>query len=223
MDFMKSRVLEIKVKQNGTDIANQIFCELIKLFHTVRRLIYGKEEMIVDELTVEAFEIEDKELLIDEIMNKYGQEILQLVYSYVNNKEIAEDVTQDIFVKCYKSLHTYKGKSNVKTWLWRIAINQCKDYVKSWYNKKVIVTEDEAAYIGVQNDSVEQTVIQNAEDRELASAVMNLPIKYREVIYLFYYEELSIKEIAIVIDVKENTIKTRLKKAKELLKKGLEE
>ncbi len=74
------------------------------------------------------------------------------------------------------------------------------------------MTEDEAAYMGVQNGSVEQTVIQNAEDRELASAVMNLPIKYREVIYLFYYEELSIKEIAIVIDVKENTIKTRLKK-----------
>ncbi|EMI9087153.1 sigma-70 family RNA polymerase sigma factor [Bacillus cereus group sp. RP37] len=177
----------------------------------------------MDELTVEAFEIEDKELLIDEIMSKYGQEVLQLVYSYVNNKEIAEDVTQDIFVKCYKSLHTYKGKSNVKTWLWRIAINQCKDYIKSWYNNKVIVTEDEFTFVGSQKESVEQTVIQNAEDRELASAVMNLPIKYREVIYLFYYEELSIKEIAIVIEVKENTIKTRLKKAKELLKKGLEE
>lgn len=176
----------------------------------------------VDELTVEAFEIEDKELLIDEIMNKYGQEVLQLVYSYVNNKEVAEDLTQDIFVKCYKSLHTYKGNSNLKTWLWRIAINHCKDYLKSWYNKKIIVTEDDFTYMESQKESVEQTVIQNAEDRELASAVMNLPIKYREVIYLFYYEELSIKEIAIVIDVKENTIKTRLKKAKELLKKGLE-
>lgn len=178
---------------------------------------------MVDELTIEAFEIEDKEDLIDEIMNKYGQEVLQLVYSYVNNKEIAEDLTQDIFVKCYKSLHTYKGNSNLKTWLWRIAINHCKDYIKSWYNKKVIVTEDESVYIGVQNDSVEQTVIQNAEDSRLALAVMSLPIKYREVIYLFYYEELSIKEIATVIDVKENTIKTRLKKAKELLKEGLEE
>ncbi|SCC01049.1 sigma-70 family RNA polymerase sigma factor [Bacillus mycoides] len=177
----------------------------------------------MDELTVEMFEIEDKEDLIDEIMNKYGQEILQLVYSYVNNKEVAEDLTQDIFVKCYKSLHTYKGKSNVKTWLWRIAINHCKDYIKSWYNKKVIVTEDESTYIGSQKESVEQTVIQNAEDRRLASAVMNLPIKYREVIYLFYYEELPIKDIAIVIEVKENTIKTRLKRAKELLKKGLEE
>lgn len=74
------------------------------------------------------------------------------------------------------------------------------------------MTEDESTYIGSQKESVEQTVIQNAEDRRLASAVMNLPIKYREVIYLFYYEELSIKEIAMVIEVKENTIKTRLKK-----------
>ncbi|MGG0123384.1 sigma-70 family RNA polymerase sigma factor [Bacillus paranthracis] len=177
----------------------------------------------MDELMIEAFEIEDKEDLIDEIMNKYGQEVLQLVYSYVNNKEVAEDLTQDIFVKCYKSLHTYKGNSNLKTWLWRIAINHCKDYLKSWYNKKVIVTEDDFTYTESQKESVEQIVIQSAEDSRLASAVMNLPIKYREVIYLFYYEELSIKEIAIVIDVKENTIKTRLKKAKELLKKGLEE
>ncbi|ADK03751.1 TPA: sigma-70 family RNA polymerase sigma factor [Bacillus anthracis] len=177
----------------------------------------------MDELMIEAFEIEDKEDLIDEIMNKYGQEVLQLVYSYVNNKEVAEDVTQDIFVKCYKSLHTYKGNSNLKTWLWRIAINHCKDYLKSWYNKKVIVTEDDFTYMESQKESVEQIVIQNAEDSRLASAVMSLPIKYREVIYLFYYEELSIKEIAIVIEVKENTIKTRLKKAKELLKKGLEE
>lgn len=172
---------------------------------------------------IEAFEIEDKEDLIDEIMNKYGQEVLQLVYSYVNNKEVAEDVTQDIFVKCYKSLHTYKGNSNLKTWLWRIAINHCKDYLKSWYNKKVIVTEDDFTYMESQKESVEQIVIQNAEDSRLASAVMSLPIKYREVIYLFYYEELSIKEIATVIEVKENMIKTRLKKAKELLKKGLEE
>lgn len=85
------------------------------------------------------------------------------------------------------------------------------------------MTEDDFTYMESQKESVEQTVIQNAEDRELASAVMSLPIKYGEVIYLFYYEELSIKEVATVIEVKENTIKTRLKKAKELLKKGLEE
>lgn len=204
-------------------IINYIFYLIYKTFPYSASSNIWEGGNAVDELTVEAFEIEDKEDLIDEIMNRYGQEVLQLVYSYVNNKEVAEDLTQDIFVKCYNSLHTYKGNSNLKTWLWRIAINHCKDYLKSWYNKKVIVTEDDFTYMGSQKESVEQTVIQNAEDRELAYAVMNLPIKYREVIYLFYYEELSIKEVAIVIEVKENTIKTRLKKAKELLKKGLEE
>nr|WP_202441457.1 sigma-70 family RNA polymerase sigma factor [Bacillus thuringiensis] len=204
-------------------IANRIFLYIYKTFPYSASSNIWEGGNDVDELTIEAFEIEDKEDLIDEIMNKYGQEVLQLVYSYVNNKEVAEDLTQDIFVKCYKSLHTYKGNSNLKIWLWRIAINHCKDYLKSWYNKKVIVTEDDFTYMESQKESVEQTVIQNAEDRELASAVMSLPIKYREVIYLFYYEELSIKEVATVIEVKENTIKTRLKKAKELLKKGLEE
>ena len=73
-----------------------------------------------------------------------------------------------------------------------------------------------------QKESVEQTVIQNAEDRELASAVMNLPIKYREVIYLFYYEELSIKD-CYSNRCERNTIKTRLKKRRNFLKEGLEE
>ena len=177
----------------------------------------------MNELTAESFQIEDREALIDEIMTKYGQEILQLVYSYVKNKEIAEDLTQDIFVKCYKSLSTYKGKSKLRTWLWRIAINHCKDYLKSWYNKNVLITENEYVYSGKQNESVEQTVIQQDDDQQLAAVVMSLPINYREVIYLFYFEELPIKEIAAVLQVKENTVKTRLRRAKELLKERLEE
>ena len=118
-------------------IINYIFYLIYKTFPYSASSNIWEGGNAVDELTVEAFEIEDKEGLIDEIMNKYGQEVLQLVYSYVNNKEVAEDLTQDIFVKCYKFLHTYKGNSNLKTWLWRIAINHCKDYLKSWYNKKL--------------------------------------------------------------------------------------
>lgn len=176
----------------------------------------------MDELTAEINAIENTEELIDEIMNKYGQEILQLAFSYVKNKEIAEDLTQEIFVKCYKSLHTYKGKSTYRTWLWRIAANHCKDYLKSWYNKNVFTTDYQPIYDCVQSESVEQTVIQDEEDNQLAAAVMELPIDYREVIYLFYFEDMSIREISSVIEVKENTIKTRLKRAKELLKERLE-
>jgi RNA polymerase sigma-70 factor, ECF subfamily len=176
----------------------------------------------VEELTVEPFETEDKEMLIDEIMYRYGQEILQLVYSYVNNKEVAEDLTQDIFVKCYKTLHTYSGKSKLRTWLWRIAINHCKDFLKSWYNKNVVITGAEITNI-TKKQMVEQAIIQKEEDHQLISAIMTLPIKYREVIYLFYYQELPIKEIAVLTKVRDNTVKTRLRRAKELLKERLEE
>jgi RNA polymerase sigma-70 factor, ECF subfamily len=177
----------------------------------------------VDEITAEINEIENGAEAIDEIMNRYGQEILQLSFSYVKNKQIAEDLTQEIFVKCYKSLHTYSGKSKFRTWLWRIASNHCKDYLKSWYNKNVFTTDYQPLYDSIQSDSVEQTVIKDEEDDQLAAAVMELPVNYREVIYLFYFEEMSIREISLVTDVKENTIKTRLKRAKELLKERLEE
>nr|WP_255726783.1 sigma-70 family RNA polymerase sigma factor [Sporosarcina sp. ACRSM] len=160
--------------------------------------------------------------MIDELMERYGQDILRLVYSYVNNSQIAEDLTQDIFVKCYKSLHTYSGKSKLRTWLWRIAINHCKDYLKSWYNRNVLVTEEEPANYRTTKQMVEDTVIQKEEDDQLIAAIMTLPIKYREVIYLFYYEELLIKEIAVLTEVSANTVKTRLRRAKELLKERLE-
>ncbi|MBT2682144.1 sigma-70 family RNA polymerase sigma factor [Bacillus sp. ISL-37] len=177
----------------------------------------------MDEITAEMNEIENAAEAIDEIMTRYGQEILQLTFSYVKNKQIAEDLTQEIFVKCYKSLHTYSGKSKFRTWLWRIASNHCKDYLKSWYNKNVFTTDYQLIYDSMQSDSVEQTVIQDEEDGQLATAVMELPVNYREVIYLFYFEEMTIKEISAVTEVKENTIKTRLKRAKELLKERLEE
>jgi len=174
-------------------------------------------------MSAEVMGIENKEEQIEKIMNWHGQEILQLVYSYVNNKALAEELTQDIFVKCYKAMHTYNGKSKLKTWLWRIAINHCKDFLKSWYNKNVFNTEEESLYNRTSKEIVEQTVIQKEEESQLIVALMNLPIKYREVIYLFYYEELRIKEIAIVTEVGVNTVKTRLRRAKELLKERLEE
>jgi RNA polymerase sigma-70 factor, ECF subfamily len=177
----------------------------------------------VNEISLEGFDTEDKTLIIDEIMIKYGQDILHLVFSYVKNKALAEDLTQDIFVKCYNSLHTYNKKSKLRTWLWRIAINHCKDYIKSWYNKNVIVIDEQIHTTFKQTENVEETVIQKDEDEQLTSAVMNLPIKYREVIFLFYYEELSIKEIAEITEIKENTVKTRLRRAKEILREELED
>ncbi|QQZ09881.1 sigma-70 family RNA polymerase sigma factor [Heyndrickxia vini] len=177
----------------------------------------------MEEIVVENLETRSKEYVLDEIMKQYGQEILQLTYSYVKNRTVAEDLTQEIFVKCYRSLHTYNQRAKLRTWLWRIAINHCKDYLRSWYNKHVVVTEHESETIGTSKETVEQAVIKMDEDEKLAYEVMNLPDNYREIIYLFYFEEMRLKDIAEVTGVNENTLKSRLKRAKELLKVRLEE
>lgn len=162
------------------------------------------------------------EALLDELMNDYGQSILQLVMQYVHNRAVAEDLTQEIFVKCYQALPTFHFQSSVKTWLWRIAINHTKDYLKSWYAKHVATASDDMFTQTQSADCVEAQIVQQEQDDALVRAVLALPVKYREVIYLCYYEEQSMKEIADIMQLNESTVKTRLRTAKQLLKKRLE-
>lgn len=166
-------------------------------------------------------QMKDDESLLDEMMALYGQDILQLVYSYVKDTVVAEDLTQEIFIKCYKALPTYNQQSNIRTWLWRIAINHCKDYRKSWYFRKVSTAEEEQEW--TSSDNVEEEVIQQDEDRQLAVAVMELPIQYRELIYLHYFQEMKLKEISEITGVKLGTVKTRMRQAKRRLKTYWEE
>ncbi|MBA2176050.1 sigma-70 family RNA polymerase sigma factor [Halobacillus locisalis] len=175
----------------------------------------------MEESMEEFLDIQDKDKAIQEIMDTYGQSVLQLVYAYVKNKAVAEDLTQEIFVKCYKNLHKYNGKSKLKTWLWSIAINHSKDYLRSWYNRNVVVSERKVMRVEDGDAGPEEEVIQNDVDKELVNAIMKLPTKYREVIYLYYYEELNTREMAKVLRINENTIKTRLKRAKVMLKEQL--
>ncbi len=166
-------------------------------------------------------QMKDDKSLLDEIMSLYGQDILQLVYSYVKDAVVAEDLTQEIFIKCYKALPTYNQQSNIRTWLWRIAINHCKDYRKSWYFRKVSTAEEEQEW--TSTDNVEEEIIQQDEDRQLADAVMELPIQYRELIYLHYFQEMKLKEISEITGVKLGTVKTRMRQAKRRLKTYWEE
>lgn len=175
----------------------------------------------VEDFLAEAFEMGDESALFDEIMQVYGQDILQLVFSYVKNKTVAEDLTQEIFVKCYQALPSYKKQAKVRTWLWRIASNHCKDYLKSWYFRSVQAAGDEQGEFAA-SENIEESMIQRDEDQELATAVMELPVKYREVIYLYYFQELAIKDISDITGLSQGTIKTRMRRAKSILKKRLE-
>lgn len=175
------------------------------------------EEIVINDLA--GMDIDE---VFEQIMTEYGQDILNLTYSYVKNIAVAEDLTQEIFVKCYLNLASFKQEASFRTWLWRIAINHCKDFLKSWHHRNVLLSTKADIEVEARNNRVEDIVIEKDETNELEQAILALPLKYREPIYLFYYQDLSIKEIKEILGVRENTIKTRLRRAKVLLKNHLE-
>lgn len=173
------------------------------------------------ELYIEEIGQDSLLLQIEQLMTDYGQGVLELVYSYVKNRVVAEDLTQEIFIKCYKSLASFHGEANIKTWLWRIAINHCKDYLRSWHYRNLEMMETEE--IIIDSISVEQIVVEKDEREILLNKVLQLPVKYRELIYFYYYEDLTIKEIEQITRINSNTIKSRMRRAKKLLKELLQE
>ncbi|PLR96945.1 sigma-70 family RNA polymerase sigma factor [Bacillus sp. T33-2] len=147
---------------------------------------------------------------ISELMERYGTSILHLAYSFVRNRQTAEDLSQEIFIKCYEKLGTFKGDSAIQTWLYRVAVNHCKDYVKSWHYRKVYVSDYISTMKKGQQNGAENNFFQKVERNELFDDILRLPVKYKEVIVLAYFHELTMSEISIVCGVNMNTVKSRI-------------
>lgn len=152
---------------------------------------------------------------ITKLINLYGNDILRMCLIYVKDYHLAEDITQETFIKVYQKLDTFKNKSNIKTWIISIAINNCKNALKKT-SKEVLPFED-------LNLSYNENFLKNETIYLVSEEVSKLPKKYLEVIMLFYYQELSIKEISYILKIPQATVKTRLKRAKERLKTNLKE
>lgn len=164
-----------------------------------------------------------KEEQLSWLMEEYGDIVLRLAFTYVKQKQLAEDISQEVFISCYKSLDTFQHKASYKTWLYRITVNKCKDYFRSWSYKNIRYQDFFRSIFPTEGQSVESEILEGEEKENIFEQVLTLPIKLREVIILQYYEELSVNEIAELLDLKSNTVKTRLHRAKKLLRNSLKE
>lgn len=144
----------------------------------------------------------------------YSDDVFRIALSYCNNKSDAEDITQNTFLKLLQSDESFESVEHIKKWLLRVAINNCKDIKKSFWQKNILplddLTETEGAADFTQNDY------------DLYNAVTKLQSKYRIVVHLFYYEDYPIKEISELLGIKETTVQTRLMRARRKLKELLE-
>ncbi len=139
-----------------------------------------------------------------EVCEKYFDSIYRLVLCRTKNRDIADDVTQDVFYKYITADKAFESDEHIKAWLIRVAINCTNSYfTSSWFKKTEPLDEN--------------MVFETKEKSDVYYAVAELPIKYRTVIHLFYYEDLSVLQIANTLGLKEATVKTQLKRGRDML------
>ena len=153
---------------------------------------------------------------LDEAITRWEKPLLRLCYAYLCDTALAEDAVQETFFKAWKNYGKFRGAAEEKTWLTRIAINTCKDQMKSAWARHTdrSVTPDALPEGSAPFDGRDDTVTR---------AVLSLPKDLKEAVLLHWYQGMPLDEIRKVLRLPRSTINYRLKKAKAILKKELEE
>ncbi len=155
-------------------------------------------------------------LATEEIIDKYADMVYRLAVNEMGNREDAQDVFQEVFLRLVRYRDRITSEEHLKAWLLRVTINCARKQQTSAYRKKVHFLEQD----NQEPDEKASEAFREVEnaDSPVTSAIASLPKHYRSVVHLYYYEELSIAEIGKVIGQKESAVKSRLFRAREMLR-----
>lgn len=156
----------------------------------------------------------EREERLTQLMAGYQTSLMRMAYLYLGDAALAEDAVQETFLKAYAHLDTFRGDSSEKTWLMRIAINTCKDMRRTAWLKWRRLTLS-------WGPACDQGKCDRYRDDTVLSAVMGLPPRDKQVILLRFYQEMKVTQIAQVLGVPEANAASRLKRAKDKLRKAL--
>ncbi|MDE7477401.1 MAG: sigma-70 family RNA polymerase sigma factor [Lachnospiraceae bacterium] len=147
-----------------------------------------------------------------ELFERYSDMIYRIAISYGNSVHSAEDIVQEVFLRYLKKIPWFENREHEKAWFIRVTVNCCKSLFSSAWSKRICPLEE-----------AEQFTMSfgQPEDYELYEILSSLPPKYRIVLYLRYYEEYQVQEIANLLGITPNLVSTRLLRAKKLMKKEI--
>jgi RNA polymerase sigma-70 factor (ECF subfamily) len=156
---------------------------------------------------------------LEEMMNLYGTTVLRTAFFYMKDRHLAEDVSQEVFIRAYRNWSNFRGDSSVITWLTRITINVCRDKA----GVKAFTEQPTDPGMLVNNDpgSVEEEVLKRYSNTLIFKYILRLPQHYQEVLYLYYYLDLNTREIAEATTTAEGTVRGRLHRARQQLEDDL--
>jgi RNA polymerase sigma-70 factor (ECF subfamily) len=144
-------------------------------------------------------------------MEAYADMVRRICFVHLKNRHDTEDVFQNVYMKYLLYEGSFESNEHEKAWFVRVTINACTDWLRTLSRRKWVPLDVLA----------EESVVLDNPSKEVLEAVLKLPEKYRDVIYLFYYEEYSAVQIAKILGKKENTIYTWLSRAKDILREQL--
>lgn len=147
-----------------------------------------------------------------EIYQRNVRSVYRICLLYLKNSSEAEDATQDIFIRFLEKQINFENEEHEKAWFIVVSKNYCKDSLKSWWKSRRINIES-LLEISYENEKTNTT--------DIFEKLLSLPEKYKIVMYLYYYEEYSIKQISDILNRKESTIQTQLSRGRNLLKEKL--
>lgn len=150
-----------------------------------------------------------------DLYNLYSNDVLRLAFSFTKNIFEAEDIVQLVFIKLYQELKKDNKKVIEKKWLLKVTANESKNSFKVAWRKKVVLQDDLLQYEVDLRDSL--------SNDDLSTALLKLSVKYRNVIYLYYYEGYKIEEIAEILNLKPSNVKSLLSRGRKKIKNLLEE
>lgn len=152
----------------------------------------------------------DKDISAETLVAMYSDMVYRLAYARSQNVHDAQDITQEVFLKYIKSEKIFNDEEHRKAWLIRVTVNAGNSFAKSaWNRHRADISEAEAE------------TEEFSEKSEVYYAVRELPEKYRVIVHLFYYEEIPVKEIGRILGIGESAVKSRLFRAREMLRERL--
>jgi RNA polymerase sigma-70 factor (ECF subfamily) len=166
-----------------------------------------------------------------ELVELYKDKIYHLAYRMLNNKHEAEDAVQETFMRVYTNLHRYDEQQKFSTWIFRIGTNHCIDRLRkrkhSAYSLDAEMPDGEGndyySMLPGNEDTPEQQIILSETQLLIRKAIDALPEKYKSVVILRYLQDMSLQEISDVLDMPVTTVKTRVHRGREYLRKRLEQ
>lgn len=164
---------------------------------------------------------EERKKVFVEILEKYEVKIFNLVYWRVGDYEEAKDLTQDIFLKVYKALPSFRGEAKYYTWIYRIALNHISRYLKKKKFWKILSLEN-LRETSLKTSNPEDPLSQPSK-KLIREKAMNLPSPFRDVVLLYYFDNRSYEEIAEILGISEGTVKSRLSRSRKILSNWLKD